>query len=68
MSWARARRSFRQWFANRSPRSDGERILLWPDSFTNTFHPEVPRAAVDVLEHLGYRVEIPERRLCCGCP
>jgi Fe-S oxidoreductase len=42
------------------------RVLLWPDTFTNAFHPEVGRAAVDVLEAAGWEVQIPARPLCCG--
>jgi Fe-S oxidoreductase len=41
---------------------------LWPDTFTNYFHPEVARAHVTILEAAGYRVEIPRRALCCGRP
>jgi Fe-S oxidoreductase len=41
-------------------------ILLWPDTFTNHFHPVVGRAAVEVLEHAGWTVTIPTRPLCCG--
>jgi Fe-S oxidoreductase len=43
-------------------------VLLWPDTFTNYFHPEIARAAVAVLEHAGFVVEIPQRWVCCGRP
>jgi Fe-S oxidoreductase len=43
-------------------------LLLWPDTFTNYFTPEVGTAAVGVLEEAGCRVRIPERPLCCGRP
>jgi len=43
-------------------------VLLWPDTFNNHFHPKVAKAAVEVLEHAGYQVMIPERSLCCGRP
>jgi FAD/FMN-containing dehydrogenase/Fe-S oxidoreductase len=42
------------------------RVLLWPDTFTNLFHPEVGRAAVEVLESAGWEVVIPDQALCCG--
>src|SRR4051794_37791144 len=42
------------------------RVLLWPDTFTNLFHPEVGQAAVAVLEAAGWEVVIPEESLCCG--
>ncbi|HEY6093273.1 MAG TPA: FAD-linked oxidase C-terminal domain-containing protein, partial [Gemmatimonadales bacterium] len=43
-------------------------VLLWPDTFTNYFQPEIARAAVRVLEHLGFRVQIPAAWVCCGRP
>jgi FAD/FMN-containing dehydrogenase/Fe-S oxidoreductase len=62
-----ARETFRAWFARRAPR-DGRRVVLWPDTFTNHLRPEVGRAAVEVLEAAGYRVELPRAGLCCGRP
>ncbi|MGD0699902.1 MAG: FAD-linked oxidase C-terminal domain-containing protein [Trebonia sp.] len=46
----------------------GERkpVLLWVDTFTNAFAPQVGRAAVQVLEAAGYQVRITERNVCCG--
>jgi Fe-S oxidoreductase len=44
----------------------GRRILLWPDTFTDHFDPDIGHAAVTVLEALGYRVEVPEKPVCCG--
>ncbi|MBO2449520.1 FAD-binding protein [Actinomadura barringtoniae] len=44
----------------------GDRVVLWPDSFTNNFHPEAGKAAVRLLEAHGYRVEMPPAALCCG--
>ncbi len=43
-------------------------VLLWPDCSNNYFHPEVAHAAVAVLEHAGFAVDIPRDRLCCGRP
>ncbi|MFI6662980.1 FAD-binding and (Fe-S)-binding domain-containing protein [Streptomyces sp. NPDC050523] len=64
-----AEQSLQQWFAGRRETyGDGSRgsVLLWPDTFTNFFHPHIGRAAVEVLEHAGWRVELPEEPLCCG--
>lgn len=63
-----ARRRFRPLFRRRAPAGSGLRgdVLLWPDTFTDSFHPAVAHAAVEVLEDAGYRVRIPERALCCG--
>jgi FAD/FMN-containing dehydrogenase/Fe-S oxidoreductase len=44
------------------------RVILWPDTFTNHFEPEVGVAAVETLEAAGYEVSIPAGRLCCGRP
>lgn len=64
-----ARQTFRSRFARRRPaHRDGPRVLLWPDTFTNHFHPEIGMAAVQVLERAGFRIEIPGRALCCGRP
>lgn len=70
--------TFRAWHAGRpvaapggpaagAPASRG-RVLLWPDTFTNFFQPEVGRAAVEVLEAAGFEVALPPRILCCGRP
>ncbi|WP_051761721.1 FAD-binding and (Fe-S)-binding domain-containing protein [Microbispora rosea] len=59
---------FSDWYRHRGPRGGGERgpVVLWPDTFTDNFHPHIGRAAVWVLESAGYRVLIPPRTLCCG--
>jgi FAD/FMN-containing dehydrogenase/Fe-S oxidoreductase len=62
-----AQETFRNWFRRRE-RKTGDEVLLWPDTFTNFFHPEVGQAAVEVLEAAGARVAIPRRVLCCGRP
>jgi Fe-S oxidoreductase len=61
-----AERTFREWFAQHRPPPDGRRVLLWVDTFTNHFSPEVGEAAVRVLEAAGYRVEITAEQVCCG--
>jgi FAD/FMN-containing dehydrogenase/Fe-S oxidoreductase len=44
------------------------RVLLWPDTFNNYFHPATAKAAVDVLEAAGFQVIVPKANLCCGRP
>ncbi|GAA5195835.1 FAD-binding and (Fe-S)-binding domain-containing protein [Rugosimonospora acidiphila] len=62
-----ATQTFRQWFAGHTPAGTGtDPVLLWVDTFTNHFSPEVGIAAVRVLEEAGYAVRIPEPGLCCG--
>ncbi|HWN44165.1 MAG TPA: FAD-binding and (Fe-S)-binding domain-containing protein [Thermoanaerobaculia bacterium] len=61
--------TFRKRFAARKAgNGNGRRVLLWPDTFNDHFHPEIPEAAVEVLERLGFGVEIPRHPLCCGRP
>ncbi|SEG84877.1 FAD/FMN-containing dehydrogenase [Thermomonospora echinospora] len=59
---------FTEWWRARGPRGPGERgeVVVWPDTFTNYFHPEIGRAAVEVLEAAGFRVKVPGRAVCCG--
>jgi FAD/FMN-containing dehydrogenase/Fe-S oxidoreductase len=63
-----ARETFVEQFRRRSAAANTKRVLLWPDTFNNHFHPETAMAAVEVLESAGYRVTIPRKQLCCGRP
>jgi FAD/FMN-containing dehydrogenase/Fe-S oxidoreductase len=62
-----ARKTFRQRFRE-STSEPNRRVVLWPDTFNNHFHPDTAVAAVEVLEAAGYHVTIPRKRLCCGRP
>jgi FAD/FMN-containing dehydrogenase/Fe-S oxidoreductase len=62
-----ARHTFQRWMARHPPQSEGVPVVLWSDTFTNYFYPQVGRAAVHVLEHLGYDVLVPPQT-CCGRP
>src|SRR5439155_14599599 len=44
------------------------RVILWVDTFSNHFHPETGRAALDVLRAAGCEVVLPAGHLCCGRP
>jgi FAD/FMN-containing dehydrogenase/Fe-S oxidoreductase len=64
-----ATQAFTSWFRERGPVNEGAPVvLLWPDTFNNYFHPNVGKATVEVLEHAGFQVTIPDRSLCCGRP
>jgi Fe-S oxidoreductase len=64
-----APRTFRSSFSARTPRNAGRpRVLLWPDTWNNHFHPNTALAAVEVLEAAGFQVVIPRAKLCCGRP
>ncbi len=61
-------RTFRDWFAGHTPErhGGGRQVLLWVDTFTDHFSPEVGIAAVRVLEATGFAVRITETPQCCG--
>jgi Fe-S oxidoreductase len=75
-----AAQTFRAWFAARPGRGGGTvlasggttppsppgAVLLWVDTFTDYFTPEVGRAAVRVLEAAGYAVQVTAEPVCCG--
>ncbi|HKC27011.1 MAG TPA: FAD-binding and (Fe-S)-binding domain-containing protein, partial [Jatrophihabitans sp.] len=67
--------TLQQWFTRRGashprqvPRSPGPRgtVLLWPDTFTNYFHPHIGQAAIGLLEDAGWAVTMPSEPVCCG--
>ncbi len=72
--------TLRSWFTARSrggagpagadaagPGAGGRRpVLLWPDTFTDHFAPQIGIAAVRVLEDAGFTVSIPRRTACCA--
>jgi FAD/FMN-containing dehydrogenase/Fe-S oxidoreductase len=61
--------TLRDWYARRGTHNPaGQKVILWPDTFTNHFHTEVGVAAVEALEDAGFRVELPQGHLCCGRP
>jgi Fe-S oxidoreductase len=72
-----AAKSFRSSFESRVPSPESRPVpspesrppvLLFPDTFTNSFRPEAGLAAADVLESAGFRVAVPRKVLCCGRP
>jgi Fe-S oxidoreductase len=73
-----ASQTFPAWFRDHdspspiSERGQGGEVrgeaVLFHDTFTDYFHPEVGQAAVRVLEALGYRVVLAEKTGCCGRP
>jgi FAD/FMN-containing dehydrogenase/Fe-S oxidoreductase len=65
-----AEETFAAWFDRRGATrvQGGRRVILWPDTFTNFFEPDVAKAAVEVLEAAGCSVQLPRGHLCCGRP
>jgi Fe-S oxidoreductase len=67
-----APQSFPRWFKGRqtatsTPAPRGQAVLFH-DTFTDYYHPEAGRAAIRVLEALGYEVVVVDRTACCGRP
>ncbi|GLW34983.1 FAD-binding and (Fe-S)-binding domain-containing protein [Actinoplanes regularis] len=44
----------------------GTPVILFVDSFTDHFSPEIARAAVDLLVDAGYAPQVTSRKACCG--
>src|SRR3954452_25357203 len=63
-----AKTTFVEQFKKRTSVSKSKKVVLWPDTLNNHFHPATANAAADVLEAAGYEVLIPRKRLCCGRP
>ncbi|THA25860.1 FAD-binding oxidoreductase [Streptomyces sp. RKND-216] len=65
--------SFTRWWRRQSRRGmaeqgggEGQRVVLWPDTFTNYLSPEAGSAAVRVLQDAGLRLAVPPQQVCCG--
>ena len=62
---------FTRWHRAHEP-SEGAgkngQIVLFPTCYGEYNFPEVPRAAVQVLERNGFEVLVPEALTCCGMP
>ncbi|PWI42822.1 FAD-binding and (Fe-S)-binding domain-containing protein [Streptomyces sp. ICBB 8177] len=68
-----AERSFLQWWRDEGrdqglvgQPGDPRAVVLWPDTFSTYFHPDVARAAVRVLRDAGFHVAVPDEPVCCG--
>ncbi|MFD7711420.1 FAD-binding and (Fe-S)-binding domain-containing protein [Streptomyces sp. NPDC059786] len=64
-----AEQRFTDWWRERGgPRGSGHRgeVVVWPDTFTDHFHPAIGKAAAEVLEAAGFRVKVPDAGVCCG--
>ncbi|MDP2700989.1 MAG: FAD-linked oxidase C-terminal domain-containing protein, partial [Candidatus Rokubacteria bacterium] len=64
-----ARETFTDWFDRRRPPPTAPRgsVVLFHDTFVTYNAPEIGRAAVELLEAAGYKVELVNRK-CCGRP
>jgi FAD/FMN-containing dehydrogenase/Fe-S oxidoreductase len=64
------RQRFDSWFWKNRPLSESWRgqVILWDDTFTRYYEPQIGIAAVKVLRAAGFEVLLPNRRKCCGRP
>ena len=60
---------FTTWFDRRKPAREAPRgpVALFADTFVTYNAPEIGRAAVELLEAAGYRVQLADKT-CCGRP
>lgn len=64
-----APQTFHSWIRDRTPAdTGGEEIVLWVDTFSDHFQPQVAMAALEVLEAAGFTVRTPQDSICCGRP
>ena len=59
-------RAFHRRLKRGEGRQGGPKVVLWPDTFGNLFHPRVLTSAVQVLEDAGFTVVLPKGQVCCG--
>ncbi|MFJ5927460.1 FAD-binding and (Fe-S)-binding domain-containing protein [Kitasatospora sp. NPDC092948] len=63
-------RRFTSWFRSHRAAHPADlgapAVLLWPDSMSELLDPAPAIAAVQVLERLGFRVQLPTGPVCCG--
>jgi glycerol-3-phosphate dehydrogenase subunit C len=62
-----AGRRFRTWARHHQGPSTGTKIVYFHGCGTEYYEPDVGEKVVAVLEHNGFRVEVPEQD-CCGLP
>jgi FAD/FMN-containing dehydrogenase/Fe-S oxidoreductase len=60
-----ASRTFRSQFKGRG---EGDRVVLFDDTFNNHFRPQTAASAQTLLERAGCAVELPREHVCCGRP
>ena len=67
-----ARKRFSTWFAGREqgplPGPQRGKVVLFVDTFTECFEPQIGMAATFLLERAGFEVILAEGGACCGRP
>jgi len=67
-SFQKARTKSNQVVAGSEDGASARRVMLWPDTWNNYYHPRSLAAAETVLEATGFEVECPREHVCCGRP
>jgi len=49
-------------------RAVATKVVLWPDTWNNYYHPQTLVAAEKLLARAGFQVEVPKGHICCGRP
>ena len=52
----------------RTPLPDVPSMVLWPDTFTDAYRPELGEGWLRIFESVGERVALPSAWACCGRP
>ncbi len=63
--------NFTRWFNNKMQPAENNRngkVIYFHDTWATYYHPEIGKAAVEILEAAGLEVIIVENRVCCGRP
>lgn len=63
--------NFTSWFNNKMQPAENNRnskVIYFHDTWATYYHPEIGKAAVEILEAAGLEVIIVENRVCCGRP
>jgi FAD/FMN-containing dehydrogenase/Fe-S oxidoreductase len=63
-----ARRTLRRSRSRAEQNPDLPTVVLWPDTFTDAYRPEVGEAWQAIFEAVGERVAVPTEWACCGRP
>jgi FAD/FMN-containing dehydrogenase/Fe-S oxidoreductase len=63
--------NFTNWFNNKmqpAENNSNSKVIYFHDTWATYYHPEIGKAAVEILEAAGLEVIIVENRVCCGRP
>jgi FAD/FMN-containing dehydrogenase/Fe-S oxidoreductase len=63
-----APRSFQNEWRPISSKGVAPRVVVWPDTWNNYYHPQSLHAAAQVLIRAGFTPDVPRQHVCCGRP